>query len=163
MVHHEQARTQQPNPDESQDFKCRYQSGEKMRLFSSCIYICVFFLKVHFEMLKHSHMEKIHHFVVYASEYTNICLQMSREPGAQCPANSTNVLRGLWLILQKFTKTSILPMHINKLEFDWITHLRKFGQNNPHCPIELVFFKVCNFFDKKETKGHLPISVPAQI
>lgn len=53
------------------------------------IHLCIS-LDVDFEMLKHSHMEKIHHFFVYASEYTNICFQMSGEPVLQCHANSTN-------------------------------------------------------------------------
>lgn len=66
---------------------------------SPAAYTSVYFFAVDFEMLKHSHTEKIHHFVVYASEYTNICLQISGEPGIQCQANSTNMPSGLWLIL----------------------------------------------------------------
>lgn len=39
-------------------------------------------MHVVFEREKQSHMEKIRHFVVYASEYTNICLQMAGEPAS---------------------------------------------------------------------------------
>lgn len=72
--------------------------GADQTVLQLYIHLCIS-LDVDFEMLKHSHMEKIHHFVVYASEYTNICLQMSGEPGAQSQAHSNNVLRGLWLML----------------------------------------------------------------
>lgn len=62
---------------------------------SPAAYTSVYFFAVDFEMLKHSHIEKIHCLVDYASEYTNICLQISGEPSIQCQANSTNMLRGL--------------------------------------------------------------------
>lgn len=73
--------------------------GKKNRtVVQLLLHLCISLL-VDFEMLKQSHVEKIHHFVVYASKYTNICSRIPGESGLQCQGNSTNVIRGLQLIL----------------------------------------------------------------
>ena len=88
----------------------------KIGLYSSCIYICVFFpLDVDFEMLKCSHMEKIRHFVVYACECVKNLIYNAKliQPTCSEVLSFTEMYKSRYTALvQKYIMIILIRSHI---------------------------------------------------
>ena len=105
MVHQDHDGDQQPSSDKTENLNVVTRTRKKNRtVLQLHIHLCVFFFGCWLWNAKTLPHGK-------DPSFCCLCLWMCGEPGLQCQADSTNMLRDPWLVLQKGTKAGILPLY----------------------------------------------------